>query len=204
LLRLLNGLVPLSEGHVRTDELGLLTGKRSWRAHQRRTAMIFQQHQLIERHSSLENVLMGRLPFRSEWKCFLPWDESEKRISLECLERVGLLDKARERVSNLSGGQMQRVGIAKALAQEPKLMLADEPVASLDPVTAEQVISFLKEICMTTGITTIISLHQVELARKFADRIIGVSAGRISFDGKPQDLNMEKTRILYGTGVANM
>jgi len=204
LLRVLNGLVPLSSGRVRADDLGLLTGKKIWRSHQRCTAMIFQQFQLIERHSALQNVLMGRLPFRSEWKSFLPWNELEKRISLECLERVGLLSKARERVSNLSGGQMQRVGIAKALAQEPKLVLADEPVSSLDPATAEQVISFLKEICVASGITAIVSLHQVELARKFADRLIGISAGQVSFDGKPQDLSMEKLRILYGTGVANM
>lgn len=204
LLRVLNGLVPLSSGQVTTDDLGTLTGKKSWRAHQRRTAMIFQQHQLIERHTSLENVLMGRLPYRSELESFLPWSESEKRTSLQCLERVGLLGKARDRVSNLSGGQMQRVGIAKALAQEPNIVLADEPVASLDPATAEQVIGFLKEICEASGITTIVSLHQVDLARKFADRIIGVSAGQVSFDGKPNDLTMEKLRILYGAGVANM
>jgi len=204
LLRVLNGLVPLSTGQVKAGDLGLLTGKKSWRSHQRRTAMIFQQHQLIERHSSLQNVLMGRLPFRSEWQSLLPWSESEKRISLECLERVGLLGKARDRVSNLSGGQMQRVGIAKALAQDPNIVLADEPVSSLDPATAEQVIGFLKRICGATGITTIVSMHQVELAKKFADRIIGISGGLVSYDGKPQDLTMEKLRILYGTGVANI
>ena len=201
LLRILNGLVQSDTGRIWTFDVGEMRTKKHWRTHQARTAMIFQQHQLIEHHSALKNVLIGRVPHIRGWRNVFPWNEKQKRIALDCLDRVGLLEKSRERVSNLSGGQLQRVGIARALAQEPVLVLADEPVSSLDPETAERIIGFLKMICIDNNITAILSLHQVELARKFADRIVGISTGRISFDEHPEDVTMERLRILYGTGV---
>ena len=201
LLRILNGLVQSDSGRIWTSDVGEMRTKEHWRTHQMRTAMIFQQHQLIEHHSALKNVLIGRVPHIRGWRNVFPWNVKQKRIALDCLDRVGLLEKSRERVSNLSGGQLQRVGIARALAQEPVLVLADEPVSSLDPETAERIIGFLKTICIDNNITAILSLHQVELARKFADRIVGISTGRISFDEHPEDVTMERLRILYGTGV---
>lgn len=113
--------------------------------------MIFQQHQLIGRLSALDNVMTGRLGYHSGWRTLFPMPRSDRRLGLECLERVGLLDKALVRADQLSGGQQQRVGIARALVQKPQLVLADEPVASLDPETAVEVLSQLREICTADG-----------------------------------------------------
>jgi phosphonate transport system ATP-binding protein len=199
----MNGLVPLSKGEVNTDDHGILSNKADWRAHQRRTAMVFQSHQLIEQQTALTNVLMGRLGYRSRLQTLVPYSRADKLLALECLERVGLLDNALNRVSNLSGGERQRVGIARALAQQPTMVLADEPVASLDPATSRKVMDFFRKICDESKLTVIVSLHQVDIAKEFADKIIGVSAGRILFNGTVKDLSLEKLRIIYGTAVAN-
>jgi len=198
LLRALNGLVPLSSGCVISNDLGDLKVKKIRRLHQHQTAMIFQLHQLIGRQTALQNVLTGRLPYHSSWRALLPWSTKNKRIALESLDRVGLLDKAMERVSNLSGGEKQRVGIARSLSQEPKIILADEPVASLDPAISENVLALLKDICEDKRISAIISLHQIEFAKKFGDRIIGINRGLIVFDGFPEDLSLEQLRVFYG------
>jgi phosphonate transport system ATP-binding protein len=160
--------------------------------------MIFQQHQLIGRQSALHNVLLGRIPHNSNFQCFIPWSNKDKLIALEALDRVGLLSKSLERVSNLSGGEMQRVGIARALTQEPTVILADEPVASLDPAISVKILSLLNDICNEKSITAIVSLHQVNLAKKFANRLLGISGGKIIFDGKAEDLTFEILRDLYG------
>ncbi len=198
MLRTLNGLVPLSTGSISTKEQGHLSNKKLWRLHQRRTAMIFQQHQLIGRQSALHNVLLGRAPYHGNIQCLMPWPKKDKLIALEALDRVGLLSKALERVSNLSGGEMQRVGIARALTQEPTVILADEPVASLDPAISVKILSLLNDICIEKSITAIISLHQVDLAKKFANRLLGIAAGKIIFEGKADDLTFEILRDLYG------
>ena len=198
MLRTLNGLVPLSTGLISTKDQGPLSNKKSWRAHQRRTAMIFQQHQLIGRQSALHNVLLGRIPYHGNLQCFRPWSQKDKIIALEALDRVGLLNKSLERVSTLSGGEMQRVGIARALTQEPDIILADEPVASLDPAISVKILSLLNDICLEKSITTVVSLHQVELAKKFANRLLGISAGKIVFEGSSDDLSFEVLRDLYG------
>jgi phosphonate transport system ATP-binding protein len=166
-------------------------------AHRRATGMIFQQHQLIGRQSALANVLLGRIGYHPAWRTLFSLPRAERQRALECLERVGLLPKAQERVDRLSGGQQQRVGIARALAQQPRLMLADEPVASLDPTTAHRVLTQLKRIGAEDGITTVVSLHQVELARAFADRVIGLAHGRVVFDGAPQALSDAVLRSIY-------
>ena len=198
MLRTLNGLVPLSTGSISSREYGHLSDKKSWRLHQKRTAMIFQQHQLIGRQSALHNVLLGRVPHHGNLQCIMPWSKKDKLIALESLDRVGLLNKSLERVSNLSGGEMQRVGIARALTQEPTVILADEPVASLDPATSEKILSLLNDICIEKSITAIVSLHQVDLAKKFANRLLGISAGKIIFEGYADDLSFEMLRDLYG------
>ena len=155
------------------------------RAHRRRTGMVFQQHQLIGRLSVLANVLTGRLGYHSGLRTLLPFSAAEKRLALAAIERVGLLDHALRRADQLSGGQQQRVGIARALAQQPAIVLADEPVASLDPATAERVLALLHRICREDGITAVVSLHQLEFARRFADRIVGLARGEVVFDGPP-------------------
>ena len=198
MLRTLNGLVPLSTGLITTKDHGQLTKKKSWQAHQRRTAMIFQQHQLIGRQSALHNVLLGRVPHHGNLQCLMPWSKKDKLIALEALDRVGLLNKSLERVSNLSGGEMQRVGIARALTQEPTVILADEPVASLDPAISLKILSLLNDICIEKSITAIVSLHQVDLAKKFANRLLGIASGKIIFEGKADDLTFEILRNLYG------
>ena len=198
MLRALNGLVTLSTGSISTKEHGHLSDKKSWRSHQRRTAMIFQQHQLIGRQSALHNALLGRVPHHGNLQCLMPWSKKDKLIALEALDRVGLLSKSHERVSNLSGGEMQRVGIARALTQEPTVILADEPVASLDPAISVKILSLLNDICIEKSITAVVSLHQVDLAKKFANRLLGISAGKIIFDGHVDDLTFEILRDLYG------
>jgi len=202
LLRSLNGIVPLSQGQVVSAYLGVLRNTREWREHRRKTGMIFQQHQLIGRLTALANVLMGRLGHHSTLRSLFPLSAYEKRMALEALDRVGLLDYALRRADQLSGGQQQRVGIARALAQAPNLILADEPVASLDPATAERVLALLHGICRQDGLSAIISLHQVELARQFADRIIGINGGHVVFDGTPDGLGEDAIRRIYeGTPI---
>jgi len=201
LLRCLNGLVRPTAGSVSCGPEGsIFASRRRLRAHCRRTGMVFQHHHLIGRMTALQNVLMGRLSRYHTLRTLAPLPAADRRIALGALERVGLLDRALERADRLSGGQQQRVGIARALAQEPRLILADEPVASLDPATSERVLSDLKRICAEDGITALVSLHQVEYARTFADEIVGLSAGRIVFRGGPDELRTDVLDRIYGTG----
>jgi phosphonate transport system ATP-binding protein len=198
LLRSLNGLVRPSSGQVRVEGIGSIAPRAALRAHRRATGMVFQQHQLIGRVSVLGNVLVGRLGYHSALRSLLPAARAEKLLALAAIERVGLIDKALTRVDQLSGGQQQRVGIARALVQQPRLMLADEPVASLDPATAERVLALLHGICRADGLTAVVSLHQVELARRFGERIIGLAAGAVVFDGPPDALDAAAIARIYG------
>jgi phosphonate transport system ATP-binding protein len=197
LLRCVNGLVPATSGEIVADGLGTVTPGAILRRHRRRTAMVFQQHQLIGRLSVLKNVMTGRLGYYSAWRTLWPMPVADRRLCLDCIERVGLLPDALRRADQLSGGQQQRVGIARALAQTPSLILADEPVASLDPETARKVLTLLYDICRTDGISAIVSLHQLELARDFADRIVGIADGAVVFDGPPDDLSSETVTRIY-------
>lgn len=197
LLRTINHLNLPTEGRVTVDGLGDLSNPQILRLHRQRTGMIFQQHQLIERHSALQNVLMGRLAYHSFWQSLFPLPQTDQRLALDCLERVGLIDKALTPVKALSGGQKQRVGIARALAQQPQLMLADEPIASLDPASSHKVLSLLRNICKTDGIAALLSLHQVDFAKEYSDRIIGLAHGRIIFDGPPSILDHHDLDAIY-------
>ena len=198
LLRVLNRLVVPSRGSISARDLGRLEGKKTVRQHRMRTGMVFQQHQLIARLSALQNVLLSRIGRYSVVRSLLPLPATERVWALECLERVGLLEKALERCDALSGGQQQRVGIARAIAQRPDLILADEPVASLDPASSERVLASLREISREDGIPAVVSLHQLEYARRFADRIVGLSQGEVVFDGPPSSLDDTALERIYG------
>ncbi len=197
LLRCLNFLNRPTCGKVSIDGDRDLRDPKVLHQHRRRTGMIFQQHQLIGRHTALQNVLLGRIGYHSALRSLFPLPRAERIIAMEALERVGLLDKALERIDRLSGGQQQRVGIARALAQKPTLMLADEPVASLDPSSSHKILSLLRKICKEDAIPTVVSLHQLELAETFADRIIGLAHGRVVFDGAPEGLTSSVLAQIY-------
>lgn len=197
LLRSLNGLVQPSTGLVLIEGLGDLANAAVLKRHRRQTGMVFQQHHLIGRLSVLNNVLMGRLGYHVGWRMFTPWTRTEKEQALAVIDRVGLLERALTRADQLSGGQQQRVGMARALIQQPKILLADEPVASLDPNTSVRLLQSMHDICKSDGLTAVVSLHQVELARQFADRIIGLKDGAVVFDGAPEQLTTERAQALY-------
>ena len=205
LLRSLNGLVRPTHGDVIDAGTGsIFKSAGALRAHRLSTGMIFQQHHLIGRLSVLSNVLIGRLGQRGVLGSCLPATRADRHIALAAIDRMGLLDRALDRADKLSGGQQQRVGIARAMAQQPRVVLADEPVASLDPVTAERVLSDLHRICREDGITAVVSLHQVEFARRFADRIVGLCKGRVVFDGPPGDLDSTAVSTIYHTPLPEM
>jgi phosphonate transport system ATP-binding protein len=164
--------------------------------------MIFQTFNLVTRARVLNNVLMGRLSMVPRWRSMIGlWPADDKEAALQSLERVGIVEKAYIRASDLSGGQQQRVGIARALAQEPKIILADEPVASLDPVTSHIVMRDLKRINRDLGITTIINLHFLDLARQYGERLIGLRDGRLVYDGSIKDVDDNVFRDIYGRAI---
>jgi phosphonate transport system ATP-binding protein len=204
LLRSINGLVRPDGGQIEVHGLpGGVVSARNLREHRRRCAMVFQQHHLIGRQTVLANVLMGKLASRGSLASMWPWSRADKLQALAVIERVGLLDKALARADTLSGGQQQRVGIARALVQGPNLLLADEPVASLDPATAQGVLTLLHDICKKDRLTAIVSLHQVNLARLFADRVVGMRQGQVVFEGLPAQLTKDVESSLYArTGTA--
>jgi phosphonate transport system ATP-binding protein len=186
LLRCVNRLAVADGGELNVDGMDAVRCADT-RALRQRVAMIFQHHNVVPRLSALKNVLTGRLGAVSTLASVLHvFSRDDIALAHECLGRVGLAHKAHERTDSLSGGQMQRVGIARALAQRPRLILADEPVASLDPQTSRKVLQYLHDASRDLGITVLCNLHQVEYAREFADRIVGLAQGRVVFDGPPQ------------------
>ncbi|MGZ3743551.1 MAG: phosphonate ABC transporter ATP-binding protein [Pseudobdellovibrionaceae bacterium] len=164
--------------------------------------MIFQHFNLIPRHSVLSNVLMGRLGVMSSLKSiFGLFSDEDKAKALEYLKLVGISEKAKNRADQLSGGQQQRVAIARALAQGPSILLADEPVASLDPATCHTVMDYLKKVNTELGITVICNLHFLSLVRQYATRVIALKGGEIVFEGKPNDITDEWFARIYGQGA---
>jgi len=198
LLRCINRLVDPSAGQVLHNGREI-TGKRgSLRATRRQFGMVFQQFNLVKRLSVLTNVLTGRLGYRSLWRSLLySFPEADKRIAIECLARVNMDHKAFQRADTLSGGEQQRVAIARALAQEPTVILADEPVASLDPKIARQVLGYLREVAQELGITVLCNLHQVEYAKEFAERVVGMSRGSVVFEGPSSQLTEDVLHRIY-------
>jgi phosphonate transport system ATP-binding protein len=201
LLRSLNGLVQASAGTIEVAGIGDIHARGALRRHRQRCAMVFQQHQLIGRLTTLQNVLTGRLSYHSTLRSLWPLPLADKRLALDCLDRVGLLDCALKRVDELSGGQQQRVGIARAIVQQPRILLADEPVASLDPATSMRVLGLIHSICKADGITAVVSLHQVDLARRFADRVVGIGSGSVVFDGPPAAIGEPVLSAIYGSAA---
>ncbi|MCR2807770.1 phosphonate ABC transporter ATP-binding protein [Paenibacillus soyae] len=199
LLRCLNQMVEPTGGSIVFQGAQTIgSGRRKLRNIRREMSMIFQGFNLFERVSVLTNVLHGRLGYMSSWRgalgLFLKDDVAEAR---RLLERVGLREQMHKRADELSGGQQQRVGIARALAQKPKLILADEPIASLDPAASETVMSSLHRFCSEDGIACLCNLHQVDMAKKYASRIIGIHKGQKVFDGTPDELTDEMIRLIY-------
>jgi phosphonate transport system ATP-binding protein len=199
LLRCINRLVEPTGGRILLDDVDITAAQgRDLRKLRRSIGMIFQQFNLVKRSTVLTNVLTGRLGYVSQWQSMLAhFGEEDYRRALVNLERVGLRDRAHQRADRLSGGQQQRVAIARALMQEPKIMLADEPVASLDPATSHSVLKYLQQI-NREGMTVICSLHFLSLARTYGTRVIALKGGRLMFDGKPSDIDSERFRSIYG------
>ena len=179
LLRAINGFVPITNGSVRVNGTEVRGAKtRTLRQLRSEIGMIYQTFNLVYRTTVINNVLMGRLAKVGYLRAMLGlWPSADKEVALEALERVQIVEKAYVRANALSGGQQQRVGIARALAQEPKVLLADEPVASLDPVTSHMVMQDLRRINRELGITTIINLHFLDLARSYGKRMVGLRDG---------------------------
>ena len=203
LIRAVNGLVPLSQGtcHVADRQVDA-TDKRAIRDLRAEVGMIFQSHNLVERTTVLNNVLMGRLHRTSTWRTLLgTYGADDVELAMRALERVEIVEKAYVRASNLSGGQQQRVGIARALAQEPQVILADEPTASLDPPTSHVVMRDLKGICRDLGLTMLVNLHFLDLAQTYADRIVGLRAGELVYDGPAGDVDAGTFEDIYGRSL---
>ncbi len=201
LLRTINRLETPSAGVVRIA--GETVGVANLRRLRSRVGMVFQHFNLVGRLNVMTNVLCGRLGKRPGLASLLfLMGRTDLAKAHEALARVGLTDKAWERADRLSGGQQQRVGIARALVQEPALLLADEPVSSVDRATAREIMDLLADICRSDGITTIVSLHQVALARRYGQRVIGLNGGRVVFDGPVEDLDEEVLNRIYGEDAA--
>jgi phosphonate transport system ATP-binding protein len=198
LLRCLNRLVEPTSGKILHNGEEV-TGKRvNLRALRQEFGMVFQQFNLVRRLSVLTNVLTGRLGYRSTWRSlFYNFSKQDKKIAIESLARVNMEHKAFQRADTLSGGEQQRVAIARALAQQPTIILADEPVASLDPKIARQVLTYLRQVAHELGITVICNLHQVEYTREFAERIVGMSRGKVVFEGTADELTDETLHRIY-------
>jgi phosphonate transport system ATP-binding protein len=203
LIRAINGLVPLTDGDVTIDGVSVRSARpRQLREIRSKIGMIFQTFNLVKRTSVLNNVLMGRLHSTGTLRSLIGWYKPDDvEIAMQALERVGIVEKAYVRASNLSGGQQQRVGIARALAQEPTILLADEPVASLDPPTSHVVMRDLQRINRELGITTIVNLHFLDLAKIYGERIIGLRSGELVYDGTGAAADENVFRDIYGRSL---
>ena len=199
LLRLINRLVEPSAGRIVFDGADVTAKRggtlRDWR---RQAAMIFQQFALVDQLSVLENVLVGRLALTPRWRTWtLQFKAEDRALAIEALDRLDMAQHALKRADELSGGQQQRVAIARALVQEPRLILADEPVASLDPRSTAAVMGALKRINAEDGLPVLCNLHHIDLARDYCTRIIGVRRGQLVFDGPVEALDDAAIRSIY-------
>ena len=200
LMRCINRLIEPTSGHIYIDDVDITTLSPGEMRHVRRhIGMIFQQFNLVKRSSVLMNVLSGRLGYvPATWSLLNYFPRPEVARAVANLERVGIPEKAHVRADQLSGGQQQRVGIARALMQEPKVILADEPVASLDPATSHSVLRYVEELNKKDGITVLCALHFLSLARRYGTRIIALRAGEMVFDGLPADIDERRFKDIYG------
>ncbi len=202
LIRCINRMHDISGGEILIDgvDISSLKGKKL-RSARKDIGMIFQSFNLVKRSTVFKNVLAGRVGYHNTFETlFNIYSKDEKMLALRSLDKLGILDKAYVRADQLSGGQQQRVALARALTQDPKLILADEPVASLDPVTTISVMDDFTRI-NKLGITIIANMHHVDLAKRYSTRIIGVKAGQVVFDGKPEEVTDEVTMKIYGRAL---
>ena len=199
LLRCINRMIEVSSGEIHFD--GIIASKlpkRNLRKLRTKIGMIFQHHNLVDRLTVIENVLHGRLGYKSTLSGILgKYTAEEKEYALKIIRMLGLEEHVYKRCDQLSGGQKQRVGIARALVQNPKMILCDEPIASLDPNASKIIMDYLRNISKKMGITLVVSLHQVDVALKYSDRIIGVKRGSILFDGSPVELTSKRIEEIY-------
>lgn len=204
LLRTINRMHDISEGSltVNGQEVNDLSGK-DLRKFRRKVGMVFQSFNLVTRTTVINNVLTSRVPDMPLWKSIIGlYSKEDKVIALEALDKVGILDKAYVRADQISGGQQQRVALARTLAQKPEIILADEPVAALDPITAKQVMDDFKKINKELNMSVLINIHHVDLALKYADRVIGIKAGEIVYDGPATKVDSEVLKQIYGRELA--
>ena len=199
LLRSINKMIDISQGSILFENRNIeKLKKKEIELVRREIGMIFQNYNLVERLTVIENVLHGRLGYKSVFAGILGiYSEEEKKDAFNFLEKVNMTKYAYQKCSELSGGQKQRVGIARAIMQKPKLLLCDEPIASLDPKTAENIMNYLKKIVTELKITCIVNLHQVDIAKKYSNRIIALNKGEKIFDDKPEYLTDDMIEFIY-------
>jgi phosphonate transport system ATP-binding protein len=199
LLRCLNGILPVTSGKIAINDVGVTEATSKARMLlRRRIGFVYQEYNLVERSTAFRNVISGRLGQMSPWLSTLGiFSREDRELALACLDRVQLLHKAAQRADRLSGGEKQRVSLARALAQEPWVILADEPVASLDPELAHEVMAFLRKAATEEGIPTLVNIHDVALAKEYTDRMIGIADGLVVFDGSPAQLTPDIQRRIY-------
>ena len=200
LLRCINRLVEPTSGEVIFENQNITSLSRAeLRLVRRQIGMVFQEYNLVERLSVMENLLCGRLGYLSPLQAWLRrYPPRDIERAFELLDTVGLAGHVQARADSLSGGQRQRVAIARAMMQEPKLLLADEPTSSLDPKTSVEIMSLMQDLSRAHGFPVIINIHNVELARRFAERIVGMTGGRVVYDGTPQGLTDAHLKEIYG------
>ncbi|MBP2079452.1 phosphonate ABC transporter ATP-binding protein [Oceanobacillus polygoni] len=206
LLRCMNRMVEFSEGKIMFNnrDVGSLD-KKELRNVRANIGMVFQHYNLVPRLTVIENVLHGRFGYKTTLQGLLGrYTEAEKERAFYLLEKLGIHEHAYKRCDQLSGGQQQRVGICRALIQEPKLILCDEPIASLDPNSSKIIMDLLKSISTEMGITCLVNLHQVDVAKHYSDRIIGLNKGEIVFTGTSHELNEEQINKIYGTKTEDL
>ncbi len=200
LMRCINRLIEPTSGKVYIDDVEVTAlNHEELRRLRRQIGMIFQQFNLVKRSSVLTNALSGRLGYLApQWALINYFPRDVKLQAVENLKRVGIAEKAFTRADQLSGGQQQRVGIARALMQEPRLILADEPVASLDPATSHSVLKHIEELNRQDGVTVMCALHFLSLARRYGTRVVALKAGRIVFTGMPHEIDEHRFKEIYG------
>lgn len=205
ILRTINRMHEITEGTIEMDGVDIAEYRgKELRNHRSQIGMVFQSFNLVNRATALNNVLTSKAAKMGVLQTLLGrYSQKDKIQALECLDKVGLFEKAYTRVDQLSGGQRQRVALARTLAQEPKIILADEPVASLDPVTAKDVMDDFKRINEEYGITVFANMHHVDVALEYATRVIGIKAGKIVFDGKPEAVTEEVLEQIYGRKLSS-
>ena len=203
-LRSINRLNEISEGNIVVDGVSITkAGKKQLREIRRHIGLISQSYNLVKRSTVQKNVLSGRLGYYSTWKSiFGLFTKKDYERTKQALESVGLLDKLHSRSDELSGGQQQRVSIARTLVQQADIILADEPVASLDPITSQKILQDLRKINQEMGKTVIVNIHSVEMAKAFSDRILAFKSGKVVFDGTPKQLDETELARIYGKNPA--